>query len=130
VHLILSRDVLVIVSTYGDRLHPKEDLETKLTDIVVRTDEKGGTLIIPSFAVELTLTLMCLIWKMKEKGAIPDAPMIMDSPMGLMFLRFSIASRNGTSCRCLSAIRCVVRSRSLKITRTRGPSSTTNRQRS
>lgn len=75
-------DVLFIESTYGDRLHKKEDLETKLKDIILHTVEKGGTLIIPSFAVERTQTLMYLLWQLREKGEIPAIPMIMDSPMG------------------------------------------------
>lgn len=75
-------DVLFIESTYGDRLHPTEDLETKLKEIVNHTIDKGGTLFIPSFAVERTQTLMYLIWQLKEKKSIPDIPLIMDSPMG------------------------------------------------
>lgn len=75
-------DVLFIESTYGDRLHPKEDLKTKLKDIVNHTVEKGGTLIIPSFAVERTQILMYLLWQMKLSKDIPDIPLIMDSPMG------------------------------------------------
>lgn len=75
-------DVLFIESTYGDRIHPKDDLEEKLKTIVNETVEKGGTLIIPSFAVERTQTLMYLLWQLKEKKAIPEIPMIMDSPMG------------------------------------------------
>lgn len=75
-------DVLFIESTYGDRLHPKDDPEAMLKEIITHTVEKGGTLIIPSFAVERTQTLMYLLWRLREKGAIPDIPMIMDSPMG------------------------------------------------
>tara|TARA_R110002072_G_scaffold166080_1_gene319299 strand:+ start:6382 stop:7764 length:1383 start_codon:yes stop_codon:yes gene_type:complete len=75
-------DVLFIESTYGDRIHPKDDLEEKLKAIVSETVEKGGTLIIPSFAVERTQTLMYLLWQLREKKAIPNIPMIMDSPMG------------------------------------------------
>lgn len=75
-------DHLFIESTYGDRIHPKEGLEAKLHDIILDTVEKGGTLIIPSFAVERTQTLMYLLWQLREKGSIPDIPMIMDSPMG------------------------------------------------
>lgn len=86
-------DILFIESTYGDRLHPKEDLETKLKDIVVHTIEKGGTLIIPSFAVERAQTLMYILWKLREKGEIPNVPMIMDSPMGAnvleVFIRYT-----------------------------------------
>lgn len=74
-------DVLFVESTYGDRLHPQEDLEQKLKDIILRTLEKEGTLIIPSFAVERAQTLMYLLWQLKMKNHIPDIPMIMDSPM-------------------------------------------------
>lgn len=75
-------DILFIESTYGDRIHPKDNLEEKLKTIVNETVEKDGTLIIPSFAVERTQTLMYLLWQLHEKKAIPDIPMIMDSPMG------------------------------------------------
>lgn len=74
--------VLFVESTYGDRLHPIENIEEKLQEIVNHTIEKGGTLIIPSFAVERTQTLMYLLWQLRLKGLIPDIPMIMDSPMG------------------------------------------------
>lgn len=75
-------DVLFIESTYGNRHHPKEDVKLKLKEIILHTVKKGGTLIIPSFAVERTQTLMYLIWQLLEKNEIPKIPMIMDSPMG------------------------------------------------
>lgn len=75
-------DVLFIESTYGDRLHPNEKLEEKIQDIVYDTWRDGGTLIIPSFAVERTQTLMYLFWQLRKKGRMPDIPIYMDSPMG------------------------------------------------
>lgn len=75
-------DILFVESTYGDRLHPKENVLDRLKDIIQQTVSKGGTLIIPSFAVERTQTLMYLIWQLKKSGALPDIPLIMDSPMG------------------------------------------------
>lgn len=75
-------DVLFIESTYGDRLHVQQNVETKLKEIILHTIAKGGTLIIPSFAVERTQTLMYLLWQLKERKEIPDIPLIMDSPMG------------------------------------------------
>lgn len=75
-------DILFVESTYGDRLHSQENIEEKLKSIVLHTIEKGGTLIIPSFAVERTQTLMYLLWQLREKKEIPNIPMIMDSPMG------------------------------------------------
>ncbi|HNT79587.1 MAG TPA: MBL fold metallo-hydrolase [Bacteroidia bacterium] len=80
-------DILFIESTYGDRLHSDENLEEKLKEIVLSTVANGGTLIIPSFAVERTQTLMYLLWQLREKNAIPDIPMIMDSPMGANVLK-------------------------------------------
>lgn len=75
-------DLLFIESTYGDRLHPKEDLEEKIQDIVHDTWQNGGTLIIPSFAVERTQLLMYLLWQLRKKGRMPEIPIYMDSPMG------------------------------------------------
>jgi len=75
-------DILFVESTYGERLHPKEAPESKLKEIVLHTIKKGGTLIIPSFAVERTQLLMYLLWRLQQNKEIPDIPMIMDSPMG------------------------------------------------
>jgi metallo-beta-lactamase family protein len=75
-------DCLFVESTYGDRLHPKEDVYTKLKSIIRKTIQKGGSVVVPSFAVERTQTLMFLLWQLKKNNEIPDIPMIMDSPMG------------------------------------------------
>lgn len=80
-------DVLFMESTYGDRLHAEDDLEEKLKEIIHTTYARGGTLIIPSFAVERTQTLMYIIWKLKQQNAIPDLSLIMDSPMGANVLQ-------------------------------------------
>jgi metallo-beta-lactamase family protein len=75
-------DILFVESTYGDRLHPQENVLDRLKETILQTVSKGGTLIIPSFAVERTQTLMYLIWQLKKSGILPDIPLIMDSPMG------------------------------------------------
>lgn len=78
-------DVLIIESTYGDRLHP--DLaEKQLSSIVNDAVSKAGTILIPSFAVERTQTLMYLLWKLRIDMAIPRIPVYMDSPMGINVL--------------------------------------------
>ena len=74
-------DVLIIESTYGDRIHPI-DAEKCLTEIINRSIRKNGTIIIPSFAVERTQTLMYLLWQLKKQKAIKEVPVYMDSPMG------------------------------------------------
>lgn len=74
-------DVLIIESTYGDRIHPS-NTEERLSEIINRSLKKQGTIIIPSFAVERTQTLMYLLWQLRKKKAIPQVPVYMDSPMG------------------------------------------------
>jgi metallo-beta-lactamase family protein len=75
-------DVLFIESTYGDRLHPKEDTEALLKSIIEKTILKKGTLIIPSFVVERSQTLMYMLWNIFKNSSLPRIPLIMDSPMG------------------------------------------------
>ena len=75
-------DILFVESTYGDRIHPKEDIKERLKTIILDTIAKGGNVIIPSFAVERAQTLMYLLWQLRKENAIPEIPFIMDSPMG------------------------------------------------
>lgn len=74
-------DVLFIESTYGNRLHTG-DTKEKLISIINNALEKQGSIIIPSFAVERTQTLMYLLWKLAQENAIPHIPVYLDSPMG------------------------------------------------
>jgi len=74
-------DILLIESTYGDRLQP-DNAEERLAEIINNAIQKHGTIIIPSFAVERAQALMYLLWKLRKKGAIPNLPVYMDSPMG------------------------------------------------
>ena len=75
-------DFLFIESTYGNKLHPQEDVEEKLTTIIHNTLQKKGNLIIPSFAVERLQTLMFILWQLYKKNKIPNIPIFIDSPMG------------------------------------------------
>src|SRR5690606_563515 len=86
-------DFLFLESTYGNKLHPSEDVEAILSEIITDTIHKKGNLIIPSFAVERLQTLMYILWKLYQKNKIPNIPIFMDSPMGTnvlqLFSRFS-----------------------------------------
>ncbi len=75
-------DYLFVESTYGDRLHPKEDVAGILTELIDRSIKERGTLIIPSFAVERLQSLMYQLWKLYSKNLIPNIPIFVDSPMG------------------------------------------------
>ncbi len=75
-------DYLFMESTYGGKLHPKDDIDELLTALVKETIHNKGNLIIPSFAVERLQTLMYILWKLYDKNKIPAIPIFVDSPMG------------------------------------------------
>ena len=80
-------DVLLIESTYGGKIHPDEEtMLPELEEIINETIGRGGSLFIPSFAVERTQLLMLIIWRLLKDKKIPKVPMIMDSPMGANIL--------------------------------------------
>lgn len=88
-------DVLLIESTYGGRIHPEEEsIVPELERIVNETVERGGSLFIPSFAVERTQLMMLMLWRLLKEKKIPKIPMIMDSPMGANVLHLIHASRD------------------------------------
>ena len=75
-------DFLFLESTYGNKRHPKEDVEQVLVNLIKRTIQERGILIIPSFAVERLQSLMYLLWKLYKMNRIPNIPLFIDSPMG------------------------------------------------
>jgi len=76
-------DWVVVESTYGDRLHMEIDPIEQLGDIVRRTAARGGVVVIPAFAVGRTQGLLYALYRLKQAGAIPDLPVMLDSPMGI-----------------------------------------------
>ena len=75
-------DFLFIESTYGNKLHPKDDIEALLSQLIKDTIYNNGNLIIPSFAVERLQSLMYILWDLYNKNKIPNIPIYIDSPMG------------------------------------------------
>lgn len=76
-------DILVCESTYGDRRHPDEDPRDELATVVSRTVRRGGTLVIPAFAVGRTQALLHLIADLKRSHSIPEVPVYLNSPLGI-----------------------------------------------
>lgn len=74
-------DILVCESTYGDSRHSPEDPEDQLQEILSKVIDRGGTAVIPAFAVGRTQSLMLHIWRLIEKGRIPQVPVYLNSPM-------------------------------------------------
>ncbi len=79
-------DYIFLESTYGNRLHPDSDSKLELEIYINNTIQKGGTVIIPSFAVERVQSIMFLIWQLKKENRIPNVPYIIDTPMGINVL--------------------------------------------
>lgn len=75
-------DYLFLESTYGNKLHPEENVEEILASLIKKTIIQKGNLIIPSFAVERLQSLMYVLWKLYKKNHIPNIPLFIDSPMG------------------------------------------------
>ncbi len=83
-----AADYVVMESTYGDRLHDakKPDHVGELADIIEETFERGGNVVIPSFAVGRTQELLYYIRQIKERGLItsdPDFEVYVDSPLAV-----------------------------------------------
>ncbi len=80
-----AADYVVIESTYGDRVHgERPDYVSQLTQILRETFEKGGNLIIPSFAIGRTQELLYLFRTIKQQGLLKDFqnfPVYVDSPL-------------------------------------------------
>jgi len=74
-------DVVVIESTYGDRRHPDDDATDALGHIIERTVQRGGTVVIPAFAVGRTQTLIYHLWQLRQQGRLQHVPAFLDSPM-------------------------------------------------
>lgn len=74
-------DVVVVESTYGDRLHERGDTLQSLADVVNRTLARGGHVIVPAFAVGRAQLLLHALRVLKDAGRIADVPVFLDSPM-------------------------------------------------
>ena len=76
-----NADFLIVESTYGDRIHPKVDAAAALKDAIGRTVRRGGTVVIPAFAVGRTQSLLYELWTLKTRGQLDLVPIFVDSPM-------------------------------------------------
>ncbi|HMV66764.1 MAG TPA: MBL fold metallo-hydrolase [Myxococcota bacterium] len=74
-------DLLVMESTYGDRLHDHGDVEEVLGEIVRTTVARGGHVLAPVFAVGRAQRLLYHLGRLRDRGDIPDVPIYLNSPM-------------------------------------------------
>lgn len=78
-----SADFLLLESTYGDRLHPTDDFRERLASIVKTTAARGGTIIVPAFAVGRTQEVLYIFRELLESHRLPSLPIHVDSPMAI-----------------------------------------------
>lgn len=79
-------NAIVTESTYGDRIH--ETPTSEFSDIIKSTIARGGSVLIPAFAVDRTEVILMQIREQMEQGLIPQVPVYVDSPMALTSLDF------------------------------------------
>ncbi|GAB4365484.1 MAG: MBL fold metallo-hydrolase [Kiloniellaceae bacterium] len=81
--VVREADYLLIESTYGNRLHDRRDPEDALAETITRTAGRGGTVLVPSFAVGRAQSLLFHLQRLKAQRRIPDLPVFLDSPMAI-----------------------------------------------
>ena len=80
---IAAADYLIVESTYGNRRHDAVDPQDALAEAINRTKARGGTVIIPAFAVGRAQSLLYHLERLKKAGRIGDIPIFLDSPMAI-----------------------------------------------
>lgn len=76
-------DALVLESTYGDRDHPDENPGPHLAEIIRRTFDRGGTVVIPAFALGRTQDLLFHLSELALAGGVDPDAVFLDSPMAI-----------------------------------------------
>ena len=90
---ILNSDYIVLESTYGDRAHSQKDPLEELEKVVNETAKRGGSLLIPAFAVGRAQSILYFLYQLKHQNRIPNLPIFLDSPMAInateLFYRYA-----------------------------------------
>ncbi len=82
--IVEEADALFIESTYGDRNHKGVDASDKeLQEVILETFKNEGNVLIPSFAIERTQEILCLLKQMYDRGELPVCQIFLDSPMAI-----------------------------------------------
>ena len=76
-------DLLVMESTYGNRLHPHNDPRPEMAALIRTALQRGGSVVVPSFAVERTQKFLFMLKELMESGQVPRVPVHADSPMAI-----------------------------------------------
>jgi metallo-beta-lactamase family protein len=80
---IKDADIVVMETTYGDRLHLEEDPEEVILEAVERIKKNKGTLLIPAFAIDRTQAILSVLKKLKKEKKLNKIPVFLDAPMAI-----------------------------------------------
>ena len=81
--VVAQADYLVVESTYGNRKHPATNAQDELAEIITSTAKRGGSVVVPAFAVGRAQLLLFHLYRLKAERRIPDLPIFLDSPMAI-----------------------------------------------
>ena len=76
-------ELVVMESTYGNRVHPHDDVQIQLAALINDAVKRGGSVVVPAFAVERTQKFLFILKELMESGQIPRLPVFVDSPMAI-----------------------------------------------
>ena len=85
-----TADILVMESTYGNRQHPTDDPRPALAAMIRQTVQRGGSVVVPAFAVERTQKFVFMLKELMESGQVPRIPVFCDSPMAIQAVEIFI----------------------------------------
>lgn len=80
---VSNADYLIVESTYGNRHHDQQDPQHTLAEVINRTTARGGTVIIPAFAVGRAQSLLHHLERLSAAGRLTNVPIFLDSPMAI-----------------------------------------------
>jgi metallo-beta-lactamase family protein len=81
-------DLLIMESTYGDRLHePVQDLKPRLKKVLIEAHGRGGSIVVPAFAYGRTQELIYMLHELYDENEVPQFPIYVDSPLATQITR-------------------------------------------
>lgn len=79
----LAADYVVVESTYGNRIHPIDNSVKQLGEVIRRTLNRKGIVIIPAFSVGRSQAILYALYRLRQQGELRDVPTYLNSPMSI-----------------------------------------------
>lgn len=78
-----TADYVLVESTYGNRIHPADNSVRQLGEVIRRTMNRRGVVIIPAFSVGRSQAILFALYKLRQQGELRDVPTFLNSPMSI-----------------------------------------------